>query len=131
LSDAEGMCHSDGECPYGCDAEVRAFSAQRTAEDHERLKIDKVFVLCRLLITTGWLRLSQPWGVPSLVEIHERGLAALQPHVTPWVQAEFDRHWPVFWAAVSEPLRRAGAVHWLETDLYKLYHAEQLAGPGN
>ena len=130
LSDAEGLCRSDGECPYGCDAEASAFFAERAARDRERMKVDRVFVLYRLLVTTGWVRSFQALNAPpELLARNKSLLGEVLPFVTPWVQAEFDRHWTTFWAVFSDPERRDQLFHRMETDLYHLYHPEHLTGP--
>lgn len=95
LSD-DGMCVSEEECPYGCDEESRAWLAKQEATDSARMA-DKIYVLYRLLICSAWVDTFKALKVPFMVEAAEKRVDELRKHVTPWVFAEFTKHWPDFW----------------------------------
>ena len=90
--DDEGICafpvnlremsvESGEECPYGCTAEYRKAEDLRGVEEGKRMAIDKVYVLCRLLITTGWARVFADKGVPFMVERTENHVTRMKSRV--------------------------------------------------
>jgi len=127
----EGVCESAGECPYGCTAGYRAAEAAFEAAECERMKIDKVYALSRLLITMGWVREFQGMNVPFMVDVSEKRVAVVRRYATPWVLAEFDKRWPQYWTAFSKASNKMLFFRAAEAELYSLYHADRLKGPSN
>ena len=95
------------------------------------MKIDKVYALSRLLITTGWVREFQGMNVPFMVDVSEKRVAVVRRYATPWVLAEFDKRWPQYRTAFSKASNKMLFFRAAEAELYSLYHADRLKGPSN
>ena len=101
------------------------------AAECERMKIDKVYALSRLLITMGWVREFQGMNVPFMVDVSEKRVAVVRRYATPWVLAEFDKRWPQYRTAFSKASNKMLFFRAAEAELYSLYHADRLKGPSN
>lgn len=127
-----GLCESEGECPYGCDVEARK-SGEAEAKIHlARLSSDPTYVLWRLLVCSAWVIKFQQLesGVLSYsafcTEKAQKDVDLVKAHTTAWVRREFKHHWPSFWKDFDGPNSIYMICAW-ESNLYQLYSAPMSA----
>lgn len=132
----DGLCRGDFPCPHGCDAghdefssmtdeEVAEAEARELAQKEQRLSEDRVYVVLRLLATTGWIRKLEQLDAPeSLLDINRGIRSRVAGFADEWALEQYERHWPTFlkdWESPSYPYPLEVIAQW-EEKLYSLYY---------
>jgi len=115
-----GLCESEGECPYGCDVEARKVVDVEAKIHLTRLSSDPTYVLLRLLVCSAWATQFQKLESDFCIEKAKKDLEFVKAHATAWVLHEFKHHWPQFWKDFDGPDSITVILRW-ETKLYQLY----------
>ena len=126
------MCEADDACPYGCDAKLKAWGEKAEADEEQCAKNDKVYLLVALLIRSAWVRRLTELSAPeAVIAVHLKQQQRFRKYATAWTEAEFQRHWPVFWVEFRRDDRRINIrSNWLDK-LYCLYYTVTPDGAPN
>jgi len=117
-----GLCESNGECPYGCDVEARKVADVEAKIHLARLSSDPTYVLWRLMVCSAWLVKFQKLESDFCIEKARKDLELVKAHTTAWVLREFKHHWPSFWKDFDCQDSITAILAW-ESNLYQLYSA--------
>jgi hypothetical protein len=95
----EGICESEGLCPYGCDDHVNDWHIAEQEKDTVLLATDRIYVLHRMLVYTYWVqRFTELKAGDYIVTHHQELLASTEKYATPWVQEKLKQHYAAFYA---------------------------------
>lgn len=137
-----GLCEADFPCPHGCDADYFSMTDEAVAKAEaesleaatQRLSVDRVYVVLRLLASTAWIRKLEQLDAPeSLLDINRGLRARVAGFADEWALEQYERHWPTFlkdWESPSYPYPLEVIAQW-EEKLYSLYYPSSMDGVVN